>query len=430
MSNHRKHSRWIAGALAGISALPLASCTSGEVDAAETTISVLGPWTRENQKSFEAVLDGFREANPDIAVEYTPAGDSMVTVLSTAVEGGDPPDIAVIPQPGLVQDFARQGELEPLDFLVPTLEENFSPSVAELGTVDGETYSFIFKAANKSTVWYNVAAFENAGVAPPESFEEMVTSAETLTASGVPAYAVAGADGWTLTDLFENVYLRQAGPEKYDQLSRHEIPWTDPSVKAALKTMAEVLGADANLAGGRSQALQTDFSTAVEQVFTETPAAAMIIEADFTPGSVATELEPGTGYDVFAFPSIADSPEAVVGGGDSLVMFNDSEPAQALMEYLATPEAAAIWAGRGGYASANLQVPEEAYRDDISQAIAAAITEAETFRFDMSDLAPAAFGATPGRGEFKILQDFLADPDRVDATAEALEAAATEAYGG
>lgn len=300
--------------------------------------------------------------------------------------------------------------------------------MAELGAIDSDTYSFIFKAANKSTVWYNVSAFENAGVAPPDTFDEMLTTGETLTASGVPAYAIAGADGWTLTDLFENIYLRQAGPEKYDQLSRHDIPWTDPSVKDALATMAQVLGDESNLAGGRSQALQTDFSSAVEQVFTETPQAAMIIEADFTPGSVATQLEAGTGYDVFAFPTIADSPETVVGGGDSMVMFNDSEPAQALMEYLATPEAAAIWAGRGGYASPNLQVPADAYPDDITREIAGSITEAEVFRFDMSDLAPAAFGGTPGRGEFKILQDFLADPDSIDATAEALEAAAADAY--
>src|SRR5690606_8270423 len=109
-------------------------------------------------------------------------------------------------------------------------------------------YSFLFKAANKSTVWYNVEAFNNAGVEPPETWDELLQAARTLKASGIRAYSIAGADGWTLTDLFENIYLRQAGPEKYDQLSRHEIPWTDESVKQALRTMAQVLGDSSNIA--------------------------------------------------------------------------------------------------------------------------------------------------------------------------------------
>lgn len=105
---HRRHpTHFLAAALTTTVALSLAACTSGAQGSAEETISILGPWTRENQESFEAVLDGFREANPDIAVEYTPAGDSMVTVLSTAVEGGDPPpprhrrDPPARPGPGL-----------------------------------------------------------------------------------------------------------------------------------------------------------------------------------------------------------------------------------------------------------------------------------------------------------------------------------------
>ena len=40
-------------------------------------------------------------------------------------------------------------------------------------------------------------------------------------------YSIGAADGWTLTDLFENIYLRTAGAEKYDQLTKHEILWTD-----------------------------------------------------------------------------------------------------------------------------------------------------------------------------------------------------------
>ena len=118
----------------------------------------------------------------------------------------------------------------------------------------------------------------------------------------------------------------------------------------------------------------------------------------------------------------------MVGGGDSIIMFNDSPAARALIEYLATPEAAEIWAKRGGYSSANKNVPDTAYEDPLLRQTATAIGDAETFRFDLSDLQPAAFGATVGQGMWKEFQDFLRNPDDVDGTAEALERSAARAF--
>jgi len=393
-------------------------------------VSVVGVWTAEEQKSFQAVLDGFSQQYPNVTVKYNPAGDNVPTVLSTAVEGGNPPDLATIAQPGLIAEFQKKGALKPLDFAQAEIQANYPEDIAKLGTIDGKLYSLVFKAANKSTVWFNVKAFENAGVQPPADWDAFLQNAKTLKASGVPAYSIGGGDGWTLTDLFENIYLRQAGPEKYDQLAAHEIKWTDQSVKDALGTMAEVLGDASNIAGGKSAALQTDFPTSVSNVFTNPPKAAMVIEGDFVPGVVAgkTKLKPGTGYDVFPFPAIGSSGNAVVGGGDSLVMFKDTPAGQALVKYLASPEAAEIWVKRGGFSSPNKNVAAESYPDDMTRTTATAIAEAQTFRFDMSDLAPAAFGGTPGQGEWKILQDFLAAPDDVDGTARKLEAAAAKAF--
>ena len=92
--------------------------------------------------------------------------------------------------------------------------------------------------------------FADAGVEAPDTWDDFLEAANTLSASGVPAYSIGGADGWTLTDLFENIYLRTAGPEMYDQLSRHEIPWTDQSVKDALTEMAKIVGDPDNIVGG------------------------------------------------------------------------------------------------------------------------------------------------------------------------------------
>jgi len=423
-------------------AAALSSCGSSDEDKTSSTpattapkeaavsgsLSMVGVWSADEQKAFQAVLDGFKAKNPKVTVKYTSAGDNTPTVLGTAVSGGNPPDLAAIAQPALVKDFQAKGALKPLDFAQADIEGNFPPDIAKLGTIGGKLYSFVFKAANKSTVWYNVDAFKNAGVEPPADFEAFKTAAQTLKASGTPAYSIGGADGWTLTDLFENVYLRQAGPEKYDQLTDHEIKWTDPSVKEALTTMSEVFSDSKNIAGGTSGALQTDFPGSVANVFSAKPKAAMVIEGDFVPGVAKSKLKAVTGYNVFPFPNIGDGQQAVVGGGDSIVMFKDSPASQALVKYLATPEAAAIWAKLGGFSSANSKLAPESYPDDITRTTATGIAKAQTFRFDMSDLAPASFGGTPGQGEWKILADLLKNPKDIDGTANKLEAAAAKAY--
>lgn len=393
-------------------------------------LSVVGVWTAEEQKSFQAVLDGFEAKYPKVKVKYTPAGDNTPTVLGTAIEGGNPPDIASIAQPGLIAEFQKKDALKELEFARADLEKNYPADFVKLGSIGDKLYSFVFKGANKSTVWFNVEAFSNAGVEAPANWDDFTKAAETIKASGTPAFSLGGADGWTLTDLFENVYLRQAGPEKYDQLTTHDLAWTDQSVKDALKTMATIFSDTDNIVGGKSGALQTDFPTSVSNVFTNPAKGAMVIEGDFVPGVVGdkTKLEPKTGYDVFPFPQIGDAAGVVVGGGDSIVMFKDSPAAQALVKYLISPDAAAIRAKLGGFSSPNKNMDPGAYPDEITKATATAISEAETFRFDMSDLAPAAFGGTPGQGEWKILQDFLEDPSDIDGAAKKLEASAAKAY--
>jgi ABC-type glycerol-3-phosphate transport system substrate-binding protein len=419
-------------ATATVVALALAALvvvsTAGAKRGVSGDLSITGVWTGQEQQNFQAVIDGFTAKNPDVKIKYTSSGDQTPTVLSTAVQGGNPPDLASVSQPGLMKDFASGGKLKSIDFAKSVISQNYTPSWSTLGTVNGHLYGLFFKGANKSTVWYNTAAFKNAGVKPVKSWPQLLKAAKTLKASGTPAYAIGGADGWTLTDLFENIYLRSAGAAKYDQLTAHKIKWTDPSVKAALKIMGQVIGDSPNIPGGTSGALQTDFPTSVSQVLNTSPKAAMTFEGDFVPGVAKTTAKPITDYNVFAFPTVNNSPAAVVGGGDVVMMFKDTPAARAFVEYLATPEAATIWAKKGGFSSPNKNVAASAYSDPLNRATATALAHAKTFRFDLSDLQPAAFGGTVGQGEFKIFQDFLKNPKDVNGIAASLEKSAAAAY--
>jgi alpha-glucoside transport system substrate-binding protein len=395
------------------------------------TVSIISEATPAEQENFRAVLNGFERQYPRVNVRYTNAGRNISTILSTAVAGGNPPHVALLPQPGLMRDFIRRRALRPLNFVRSTVARRWSRGWLELATVNRNLYAVFFKGANKSTIWYNVGLFRRAGVRPPTTFSGLLRAARTLRASGTRAYSIGGASGWTLTDLFENIYLRQAGPRLYDRLSNHRIRWTHPSVKAALRTMARIVGDTNNIPGGRQGALQTDFDESVTQAFSDNPRAAMVIEADFVAGVItgSTNARPGRDFNFFAFPSINRRwRNAVVGGGDAVVMFRDTPAARALIRYFTTPQAAQIWARRGGFSSPNKLVRPSAYSNAITRRTAVALARAQIFRFDLSDLQPSAFGATVGQGLFKLFQDFLENPRNVNGITSQMERAAAAAY--
>jgi alpha-glucoside transport system substrate-binding protein len=397
-------------------------------EAVSGKLSIIGIWTGPEQKRFQAVLNGFKKLYPNVSVKYTSGGDNTPTILSTAIQGGNPPDLASIGQPGLLRDFANRNAVKPIAFARATAAKNYTADWLKLGTVKGKLYGLFFKGANKSTVWYSTSAFKAAGAKAPATWPALIATATTLRASGTPAFSIGGADGWTLTDLFENIYLRQAGGANYDKLTAHTIPWTHPSVKAALRTMAQVLQSN-NIYGGTSGALQTDFPTSVNNVWAKPPKAAMVLEGDFVPGVATTKAAAIKDYNVFEFPSIGGSKPSVVGAGDIVVMFKDSPASRALVTYLASPAAATIAAKYApGYSSPNKNVKPSAYSDVLNRATAIQLAHARTFRFDLSDLQPSAFGGTVGQGEFKLFQDFVKNPSDVNGIAAQLEAAAKKAY--
>jgi alpha-glucoside transport system substrate-binding protein len=297
--------------------------------------------------------------------------------------------------------------------------------------VNGQLYGVWFKSANKSLVWYNAKAFRDAGVQPATDFNQLLQDMQTIADSGVKPLSVGAANGWTLTDIFENIYLAQAGQEKYDQLAKHQIPWTDDSVRQALTTMGQLVKPDF-LVGGTNEALQTEFPQSVQDLYASPPKAALEIEADFVAGVISgdTKAKLGKNAKFFPFPAMSGGAPPVITGGDVAVLFKDSEAGKELIKFLATPRAAQVWAKAGGYISANKNVPNRSYSNSTFRQIANALVTSTNVQFDMSDQQPASFGATDGQGEWKIFQDFLQNPSNVDGTAQQLESAAAAAYAG
>ncbi len=396
------------------------------------SVKFWGIWSATEQKAFQKVIDGFEKQYPNVKVTYSSKGNDIPTVLSTAIAGGSPPDMADVAQPGLVKQLVQQGKLKPITYAQPTISANFTPAWAKLGEVNGKNYALLYKASNKSTLWYNVNVLKQAGVKPPATWSQLISDAKTIKQSGTPAYSLCGSNGWTLTDIFENLYLRRWGSAKYDALSAHTIKWTDPSVTKSLQDMAQVLGDTGNIYGGTSGALQTDYPTCVDYAFATPPKAAFNFQGDFVSLEIlqATKSKAQKDFNVVPFPAVTSGPnaKAVETGGDLIVTFRDTPAIEAFMKYLATPQAAEIWAKLGGFGSGNKNVPASVYPDPITKATESPLAGATAVAFDMSDEQPAAFGATTGQGEWGIFQTFLQHPTEISSIQQQLESAAAKAY--
>lgn len=412
------------------------SAGAGSKEFAGQAITVAGVWSGSEQENFQKVLDAFTDKT-GAKTQFVSTGDNVSTVIGSKIEGGKAPDVVMVPQVGVLQQFAKQGWLKPLSKTAEQgVDANFAPVWKNYGSVGGTLYGLYFKAAHKSTVWYSPDALDQAGVKPPTSYDAMLKVGQTISESGLAAFSVAGQDGWTLTDWFENIYLSQAGPEKYDALASHKLKWTDPTVVKALGTLGTLFKNKEQIAGSQNEALSTDFPGSVEKVFGPKPEAAMVYEGDFVAGVAKDQFgkKIGTDANFFPFPPVDGGKAPVVSGGDAAVVLKDGKNqkvATRFLEYLTTPEASAVWAAAGGYLSPNKNLALSAYSDDVTRETAKSlVTAGDSVRFDMSDQAPAAFGGTKGAGEWKILQDFLRDPSNPKQTAASLETAAAHAYKG
>lgn len=413
--------------------------TTGETPMAEEaeeemggTVSVLAVWGGDELDNFRAMIAPFEEET-GITVEYEGTRD-LNAVLTTRIEGGNPPDMAGLPGPGQLREFAEAGHLVALDDVLDmdALREQYDEGFLNLATVDGNLYGIFIKSAVKSLVWYNPKAFEAAGYAVPTTWEELNALEDRIIADGKAPWCIGlesgAASGWPGTDWIEDIMLRTAGPETYDQWWQHEIPWTDPAVNNAWETWATIVHNPDMIYGGQPWVLSTNFGEAPYPMFEDDPKCYLHRQASFITSFIQDQypdLQPGEDFNFFEFPPIdPEQGKPLLVAGDLFGMFNDTPQARALMNYLVTAEAQSIWAERGGFLSANKTVDPEVYPDQLTQQIGQMLTEATAVRFDASDLMPEAVNNAFWTG----ILDYAGEAEELDAILQSIETTAQDAY--
>jgi alpha-glucoside transport system substrate-binding protein len=370
---------------------------TGDGGESSGTVTILGVIVGEQQEKLEAAIAPFEEATGiDVVYEGT---DAFATILPARVEGGDAPDIAMFPQPGLMQDFARDGQLVPLDGALDTdaIASAYAPSWIDLGTVDDQLFGIWYRVSVKSLVWYDPAEFDSAGYEIPETWDDMIALSDQIVADGNVPWCLGmesgDATGWVGTDWVEDIMLRTAGADVYDQWITHGIPFTDPAVENAFQRFGEIALNEDYVRGGTVGVISTPFGDSPNALFNEPPGCYMHRQANFIASFFPEDVVLGEDVSIFPLPGI--DPEfgtPVLVAGDVFGMFNDTPESRAFLEYLASPEPHEIWAGLGGFISPHNDVGLDVYPDEVSRIQAEILADADVVRFDGSDLMPGAVG--------------------------------------
>jgi alpha-glucoside transport system substrate-binding protein len=418
-------------------ALALGGCggdDGGGTKEGDGTVTVFSLWGGSEQEAFQKVLDQFTK-DTGIKTKYESVRD-FLPVIRTRLASGNPPEVGIIPRPGVVAELARDESLIALEDLgldPDAINENYSETWTSLATVDDVVYGVVAKANSKSVIWYKPNSFQENGFEIPTTWDQLLDITEQYSSKGKKPWAV-GAQGrdnsWTLTDWFENIYARKAGGDNYTKLFNGDLPFNDQTVKDTLTEMTKIIN-DKYVAGGIDTALGIGFVDGIGRVFSKNPVAEMYMEGGFVGGialgDVNPDLKVGEDIDFFPWPTIDEAHgNPLVGGGDVASAFVNDEDVAKLIEYLSTPEAGRIWVSTGAIASPNEGVVSEDYPNDLVAKEAEQLKTAESFLFDGSDLLPGTLGQDFGT----LLQNIIKSPNKMDSLLDDYQAEAERAFGG
>jgi alpha-glucoside transport system substrate-binding protein len=369
------------------------------------TLTIFGPWRGEDQVLVETMLAYF-EAATGVDVSYS-SSENYEQQIVIDTQAGSPPDVAILPQPGLIADLASKGFITPLGAETEAwLRDNYAAgdSWVGLGTYKGQDgtptlYAFPYKIDVKSLVWYSPENFEDAGYEIPQTMEELRALTEQIVADGGTPWCIGlgsgGATGWPATDWVEDMMLRTQSPEVYDQWVTHAIPFNDPAVIGAIEEFGWFARTDANVAGGAAAVASTDFRDSPKGLFSSPPQCYMHRQASFIPSFFPEGTVVGQDADFFYFPAYAekDLGKPVLGAGTLAFITKDSEASRAFIEWLKTPISHEIWMAGKGFLTPLKSVNTDLYGDSTLKKMGEILLGASTFRFDGSDLMPGAVGA-------------------------------------
>jgi alpha-glucoside transport system substrate-binding protein len=392
------------------------------------TVNVLNAMEPDEGEAVQAVVDENVQGDYDVEIE---ASSDFEEQLPIRADGGTL-DVALLPQPGAVREQVEAGNLvsmEDLGFDIGELEDLFGEYYVGLTEVDGQHYGLPTNINLKSMIWYPKAAFDEAGYQVPETWDDLLALSDQIVADGGTPWCVGfesgAASGWPATDWMEDIMLRTAGTDVYDQWVSHEIPFNDPAVVAAGEDFGQVMFTDGYVLGGADQTPSIAFGDAPGPMFQDPPGCWLHRQASFINAFFPEGTEAGVDYDWFPFPPI-DQEGTLFAGEFAVVGTNGNRPE--VVDFLNQFMGEDVQCAMGGETassriSPNVNVGPDCYANDTladaSEILTTALEEG-TGRFDASDMMPAEVGSGT---EWTEMLGYMQDgPDSLQDHLDAIEA--------
>ncbi|MGB3703466.1 MAG: ABC transporter substrate-binding protein [Anaerolineales bacterium] len=362
------------------------------------TVTIFTAAGEDQAAAFQAeFVDFMAETGIEVVVEGSPDFE----VLSvTRAEAGDSPEIYNFPQPGLMADMARDGYLIDLNAALGAdyLKEAYNASWLESGVVDGTLVGIWHNADVKSLVWYPKAEFEAAGYTVPETWDDLLALSDQIVADGGVPWCIgiesATATGWPATDWVEDIMLRTTSVENYDAWTTGELKFDSVEVRNAFETMGNIFFNEDYVLGGTTGILTTNFGDSPTPLFDDPPSCFLHRQASFISNFFPEGAVVGEDVDYFYLPPIDSAyGKPVLGSGSLLSMGVDNGATREVMKFLATPASVEAEVKAGLFVAPHNGVPTDWYPSESLKGFADILANAETFRFDGSDLMPGAVGA-------------------------------------
>lgn len=441
-----------AGALLAVGLLVLTACGDDDEDDAATgteegdgggsegggdqlddtgTVNLMSAGEPEEVEAYQAIFDDLINSQTDYAVEIESVGDFEQQFQIRAE--GETLDVAAVPQPGAIPALVESGSiisLEDLGFDIAELEATLGASFVALGEYEGQHYGLPTNINLKSMVWYPVDDFTAAGYEVPETFDDLIALSDQIVADGSTPWCVGfeseGATGWPATDWMEDIMLRTAGPEVYDQWVAHEIPFDDPAVVRAGEVFGEIMFTDGYVLGGAENTPSVAFGDAPGPMFDDPPGCWLHRQASFISAQFPEDAVAGEDYDWFPFPAI-DQEGTLYAGELTVVGVNGNRPE--VVDFLERFIAQDVQCEMGSVVassriSPNVEVGPDCYANDILSDASVILTSAladGSGRFDASDLMPAEVGS--GAFWTGMISYMQGGPDSLETVLGEIEAA-------
>ena len=370
--------------------------TRGE-DLSDRTVEIFGAFVDTDAEYFEQSMKSFEEAT-GIDIQYEGSGDfeSLITVRT---EGGDAPDIAAFPQPGLMYDLVDRGHIVDATELVSPdkLQATYDQSWLDMATYNDMMAGVWYRASVKSLVWYPHPEFGDAGYEVPETWDELLALSDRMVATGETPWSIAmessGATGWVATDWMEDIMLRTVTPEKYDAWVNGELAFQSDEVQRAADIMSEIWFNEDYVLGGTNSILTVPFGDGVNPLEQNPPKAWLHRQASFIVNFFSEETELGEDMRYFYLPPIDEEEgRPVLTAGDIFSAMNDKPETAAVMRWLAEGLSTREWVRAGAMVSPHADASLSWYPDQWSRGYAEILQNADTVRFDASDLMPGQVG--------------------------------------